>query len=68
MKEITVNTALGRIAAVESKADFPGIWITIDGKEVALVEHDLIDDAFKARVWDDNHPDDEPDTTILKHN
>lgn len=66
MKEITVNTALGRIEAVESKADFPGIWIKIDGKEVALVEHDLLDDVFKVRVWDDNHPDDEPDTTILK--
>lgn len=67
MKEITVNTALGRIEAVESKADFPGIWIKINGKAVVLVEHDLIDDTFKARVWDDNHPDDEPDTTILKH-
>ena len=67
MKEITVNTALGRIEAVESKADFPGIWIKINGQSVVLVEHDLIDDAFKARVWDDNHPDDEPDTTILKH-
>jgi hypothetical protein len=55
---MVIETPLGIIEAKESPdPTYPGIWISVNGTDVVLVEFDEDEQRHAVRVWDHQDPD-----------
>ena len=52
-EELVIPTRLGNIVAIPSTEPlYPGIFIEVNGKQVALIEYDGSNEQHVIRVWD----------------
>lgn len=59
-KILNVETDVGIISAQPSSdPDFPGIYLSVDGEEVALLEYSSLSKMKSLKVWDAKNPDDD---------
>lgn len=57
---LNVETDGGIISAQPSSdPEFPGIYLSVDGKEVALLEYSSLSEMNSLKVWDAKNPDDD---------
>jgi hypothetical protein len=56
--KVIVPTPKGNIEVIQSTDPaYPGVYIEIEGKQVALIDYDCANDEFAARVWNGNDED-----------
>lgn len=57
---LNVETDGGIISAQPSSdPEYPGIYLSVDGKEVALLEYSSLSEMKSLKVWDAKKPDDD---------
>lgn len=56
--KVTIPTPKGNIEVIASTDPaYPGIYVEINGKQVALIDYDSANDVFAARLWNENDED-----------
>ncbi len=63
--DFKMATPEGEIAVIKTQdSTSPGIWISVNGEELVLVEFDSSCQQHAIRVWDSEKPDDD---YVFKH-
>lgn len=66
MQKFSIKTPVGEISAIESPdPNYPGIWISVNGQELVLVDYDVMKNTHFARVWTKKR-DEEGDDPIAR--
>ncbi|KJD43999.1 hypothetical protein [Paenibacillus terrae] len=59
-----VETPIGKIEAQPaSDHNYPGIYVSVNGTQLVLIEYDSIHEQHAVRVWNHNDPDIDPEYT-----
>lgn len=58
MENVKVETPIGTIEVAQSgDKSYPGVWVTVNGEALVLVEFDPSVNKHVIRVWDHKDPD-----------
>lgn len=65
MEEFTVKTPVGEISVVENPDEsYPGVWISVNGQDLVLVDYDEEKGTHFAHVWTKKRDDEGIDPII----
>lgn len=61
---LIVETPIGKIEAQPaSDPNYPGIYVSVNGTQLVLIEYDSLNEQDAVRVWNHNDPDSDPEYT-----
>jgi len=59
-ERLTVKTPIGEIAAKPTlNQEYPGVWVSVNGEVLVLVEYDATKNSHVIRVWNSGEPEEE---------